>query len=107
MENINGLEAKRQLWRERYEDYKQSGLTQAAYCRKHKLPIKLMGYWTRKYRREEYSPAQQEWALLSVTDKPALSGNHQLTLQMDQYQLRIPAGFDQKTLAFVIQLLRS
>jgi transposase-like protein len=105
MDSKLSLSAKRQLWRERYDEFKQSGLTQAEYCRQHGLPVRALSYWVRKYGNQQ-APSRQEWAALTVSDSLESSDNHQLTVQTDKFQLRIPAGFDQKTIACVIGLLK-
>ena len=80
MDSKLSLSAKRQIWRDRYEEYQQSGLTQAAYCREHNLPDKSLSYWVRKYRREEQAKsAHQEWAVMSVADRAIFPDNNQLT----------------------------
>ena len=39
---------KQQFWKDHVEAWKQSGTSQAEYCRHHDLNIKLFGYWKRK-----------------------------------------------------------
>ena len=108
MENKLSLAANRQLWQERYEDFKRSGLTQAEYCRQHGLASRALCYWVGKFKSQQ-EPGQQQWATLTVSDAPAsgVHNNHQqMTIQIDKIQLRIPSGFDQETIACVIGLLR-
>lgn len=106
MDSKLSLSAKRQLWREHYDEFKESGLTQADYCRNNGLPVKALSYWVRKYRREEKVPSRQQWSALTVSGAPENSYHQQMTVQMDKIQLRIPSGFDQETIACVIGLLR-
>lgn len=105
MDSKLSLSAKRQLWRERYDEFKQSGLTQAEYCRQHGLSVKALSYWVRKYSRQQ-APVRQQWAALAVSDAPDNNYHQQMTIQIDKIQLRIPSGFDQETIACVIGLLR-
>jgi len=38
-------------WRKRIEEWKQSGVSQAVYCREHNLALATFGYWKRKLER--------------------------------------------------------
>ena len=40
--------AKRQYWQEQFENWKESGLTQAEYCRRHGLKQHQWWYWKKR-----------------------------------------------------------
>lgn len=44
---INGQD-KNEYWRTHVGVWKQSGINQAEYCRRHELSVKIFGYWKRK-----------------------------------------------------------
>ena len=41
---------KRQYWEAKISRWKESGMSQAEYCRGHDLKIKTFSYWLRKFR---------------------------------------------------------
>jgi hypothetical protein len=47
--NINRLSHKEQFWQEQITQKQKSGLSRAAYCRKHQLNYDRFVYWERKY----------------------------------------------------------
>ena len=49
-------ENKRQFWRQHFEQWEQSGISQAAYCRQHELKLHCFIYWRKKFRRRTQSP---------------------------------------------------
>jgi hypothetical protein len=44
---------KRELWQQRIQDWKASGLSQKAWCQREQLPLSSLGYWRRRLRAEE------------------------------------------------------
>ena len=42
-------ESRERYWRERIGDWKESGLTQAEYARRHRITISTFGYWKRRF----------------------------------------------------------
>ena len=51
---------KRELWTERVNDFRSSGLTCKAWCDEHQVPASTMGYWVRKLDRSEKESSNQE-----------------------------------------------
>ncbi len=51
---------KHELWTERVNDFRSSGLTCKAWCDEHQVPTSTMGYWVRKLDRSEKESSNQE-----------------------------------------------
>jgi hypothetical protein len=47
----SGRDAKRSYWGDHIAGWKQSGLSQQAYCRKHQLSLSSFGYWRSRLKR--------------------------------------------------------
>ena len=56
-------EDKRAYWSAHLSAFKQSGLSQQAYCQEHKIKANTLWYWRRKLKPESSSPS------LSVSDE--------------------------------------
>jgi hypothetical protein len=98
--------ANRQRWFDRIEAWKQSGLTQKAFCEQQQLRLGSFQRWRGIFMRGERPEASSAVSFLpvNVTAAPASS----LALVIDDYlRIEIPAGFDPVTLKQVIQALQA
>ena len=86
-------------WKSHIKHWRESSMTQAAYCRLHNLPIKSFYYWKKKYD----SPV----TIVPVKIKPDIFENSApLTLTIgSRYRIDVDNGFDQKTLEQIIQVI--
>ena len=48
------------------EDWLQSGLTQKAYSQQHQLPGHVLPYWVGKYRKNQFSDAQEHSSFIRL-----------------------------------------
>jgi hypothetical protein len=97
--------ANRQRWFDRIEDWKQSGLTQKAFCEQQQLRLGSFQRWRGIFMRGERPEASSAVSFLpvNVTAAPASS----LALVIDDYlRIEIPAGFDPVTLKQVVHALQ-
>ena len=104
--SLTKREANRQHWFDRIETWKQSGLTQKAFCEQQQLRLGSFQRWRGKYMRGERPEASSAVSFLTVnvTAAPASS----LALRIDDHlRIEIPAGFDPVTLKQVVQALRA
>ena len=106
------ITARRALWHQHIHAYQQSGLTQTAYCKEHKISVKTFSNWLMKTRRENQAQAgsgsgTQQWVSLPVP-QPVASTNSEVCLRVrvGDYHLEIPQGFDQQTVAGVLRLIK-
>ena len=95
----------RQCWFDRIEDWKQSGLTQKAFCERQQLRLGSFQRWRGIFMRGGRPEASSAVSFLPVNVTPAPTSN--LALVIDDYlRIEIPAGFDPVILKQVIQALQ-
>ena len=106
------ITARRALWHQHIHAYQQSGLTQTAYCKEHKISVKTFSNWLMKMRRENQAQAgsgsgTQQWVSLPVPQPVASTSSEVcLRVRVGDYHLEIPQGFDQQTVAGVLRLIK-
>lgn len=91
---------KQELWNERIQEFRASGLNQKAWCEEQGLQIGQLGYWLRKSKTEANSN-NGRWLNLN-TIAPSGSG---ISLRIGSMVLEIERGFDQEVLADVVHSL--
>lgn len=104
--SLSKRDINRQRWYGRIEDWKQSGLSQKAFCERHHLGLASFQRWRRIFMTQgqagELSPVS--FLPVHVTAPNACS----LTLRInDNLRIEIPAGFDPVTLKQVVQVLQA
>ena len=91
---------KQKYWQRHIEKWSQSGLSQAAYCRERNLKIKSFIYF--KSRLKKNLPVQFVQVPVGPVQAPSF-----LKLNISSsFQVEIPDGFSQVTLAQVLQVFR-
>ncbi len=98
--------AKQQLWLERVSAWEKSGLSQAAFCKKHELTYGTFIYWRSHLKKLNADRSTLEpvtfFPVTVKADKEAL-----LVLQVNkQYRIELRAGFDANLLVQVIQTVQ-
>lgn len=103
-------ETPRQFYQKHLANWKDTGLSQAEYCRRNGLIRHRFGYWKKKLFKEE---GQVEFAVLPVNlseqSAPFIRDNisSPLRLMVDsRLILEIPDQFSQNTLTKVLQILQ-
>ena len=99
-------QANRQRWFDHIETWKQSGLTQKAFCEQQQLGLGSFQRWRGVFMRGERPEVSSAVSFLpvNVTAAPASS----LALLIDDHlRIEIPAGFDPVTLKQVVPALQS
>ena len=91
--------------RDHIEFWQSSSLSQAAYCREHKLNSKTFGNWLRKYRAEQLD-SQVPAAMIPVNIKPAISSTSALYLHgSGGHTLQLPADVSPQWLGELLKCL--
>jgi len=91
--------------RDHIEFWQSSSLSQAAYCREHKLNSKTFGNWLRKYRTEQLD-SQVPTAMIPVNIKPAISSTSALYLHgSGGHTLQLPADVSPQWLGELLKCL--
>jgi len=98
----NKLTKKQRCWQRYIEQWLQSGLSQAAYCREHKLKIKSFTYFKSRLKKKNL-PVQ----FVQVPVEPVRVPSFVKLNVGSSFQIEIPDGFSQNTLIQVLQVLGS
>jgi len=98
----NKITQKQIYWQNHIEQWSQSGLSQAAYCRKNNLNLKSFNYFKSRLKKKNL-PVQFVQVPIEQSQTPSF-----LKLNLgSSFQLEIPDGFSQNTLTEVLQVLGS
>ncbi len=96
----NQLTKRQRYWQRHIEQWSQSGLSQAAYCRERNLKIKSFTYFKSRLKKKNL-PVQ----FVQVPVEP-VRVPYFLKLNIgSSFQIDIPDGFSQNTLTQVLQVL--
>jgi hypothetical protein len=91
---------KQMYWQSHIEQWSQSGLSQAAYCRESNLKIKSFTYFKSRLKKKNL-PVQFVQVPVEPVQTPSF-----LKLNIgSSFQVEIPDGFSQGTLTQVLQVL--
>ena len=104
--SLSRREINRQRWLERIQAWEQSGLTQKAFCKQHRLGLASLQRWRRLFRTEQSSNNPTPVALLPVSVKETNPANLTVVVN-DTLRIEIPAGFDPNALRQIIEVLRA
>jgi hypothetical protein len=101
------LEQKRSYWKQQIEQWQQTGLSQAEYCRRNNLKHHQLVYWKKRYLKAETEVSFVPVQLETLLDIPAPADQASLTVIIDnQFKVEIAAGFDPQLLRQVVTALR-
>lgn len=93
----------KEKWQELFNEWKQSGLTRAAFCRKHKLAVSTFDYWRRRIRERSRSKSE----LVKVSVNQPSKHNTKLILELPGgIRLDIPSDYCSDHLKRLITDLR-
>jgi transposase-like protein len=87
--------SKKESWKHHLRAQERSGMSQAAYCRKHGLDKKQYYYWKRRFREE----AGKGECFVPVGNSLSIE------LQVGEITVRVPSGFDSEELKRVVEAL--
>jgi hypothetical protein len=107
MEQVSRVEEnkrKRHIWKKRIEQWRQSGLSQAEYCRQHHLKDHQLTYWKRRF---EKTDTAVSFVSLPVRTSPLAANKPPLVLSIDKHlKVEIRPGFDGHLLRQLIVALQ-
>jgi len=102
--SLTKREANRQHWFDRIDTWKQSGLTQKAFCEQQQLGLGSFQRWRGIFMRGEKTGASSAVSFVPVNVTVDKASSLALLID-DQLRIEIPAGFDPVTLKQVVQAL--
>ena len=101
------LEQKRIYWKQQIEQWQQTGLTQAEYCRRNNLRHHQLVYWKKRYLKTETDVSFAAVKLEALLDIPAPTDPASLTVVIDnQLKVEVTDGFNPQLLRQLIAALR-
>ena len=99
-------EHKTQLWSDRIRSWKQSGLSQRAYCEQHQLVLGTFVYWRCRLKKLEAVAPADKPRFLPITIKQQSSAS--LTLLVNgRHHLEIKPDFDPDLLSKIVQAVQN
>jgi len=102
------IEQKRAYWKEQIDRWRQSGLSQAEYCRRHDLVRHQMAYWKKRLQKPE--PDVSFFPVELNGFKEIASRPEQTPLFLvigNDFKIEINEGFDAQVLRQLIFLLQA
>jgi len=100
-------EQKRSYWKQQIEQWQQTGLSQAEYCRRNNLKHHQLAYWRKRCLKTESAVSFAAVHLEDLLDIPAPPNQSSLAVVIDnQFKVEIAAGFDPQLLRQVVTALR-
>jgi len=101
------LEQKRSYWKQQIEQWQQTGLSQAEYCRRNNLNHHQLVYWKKRYLKTETDVSFAAVQLEDLLDMPAAADQASLTVVIDSpLKVEITEGFNPQLLRQLIIALR-
>jgi len=101
------LEQKRSYWKQQIEQWQQTGLSQAEYCRRNNLKHHQLVYWKKRYSNTQTEVSFVPLRLEDLLDIPAQSDRAALCLLIDNhFKVEIRDGFEPQLLRQVVAALR-
>jgi hypothetical protein len=104
--SLSKREINRQHWLERIHTWKQSDLSQKAFCEQHHLTLSSFQRWRRIFMMEEKSKESSPVTFLPV-NLIAPSASSLTLLINDNFRIEISAGLDPGILKQVVQVLQA
>jgi hypothetical protein len=95
--------SRRDLWRKRYQEFKQGGLSRAAYCKKHRIANSTLNYWFNQVRKLEKNQMLVEVKPASVSR----TEGHVAVIVAGSYRVEVDGCFDAELFTGVIKALES
>ena len=101
------LEQKRSYWKQQIEQWQQTGLSQAEYCRRNNLKHHQLAYWRKRCLKTESAVSFAAVQLEDLLDIPASTDQASIAVVIDnRFKVEVTAGFDPQLLRQVIAALR-
>ena len=98
-------EHRREIWSDTITSWKQSGLSQRAYCEQHQLALGTFTYWRGRLKKLEAGNHAHKPRFLPVTLQQR--SDHSLTLLINgRHHLEIKSDFDPDLLSKVVQAVQ-
>ena len=89
-------------WQKRITDYRNSGLTADAWCKKADCSIVRLKYWLAKFNRAAKKSDETKWAKVEIVDaNPTKSSS--ISIYVGAARIEVSSGFEQTLLEAVLR----
>jgi hypothetical protein len=106
LEIVMKTSVRRELWKERVQQWRNSGLSQRAFALQHGWPIRQAGYWIRQLRDDVAPPAAMELIPVSIKRANVSVAEPAILLRgASGWSVEIPANQGAAWLADLLQRL--
>jgi len=100
-----GVSERESYWRSQMSSCAQSGLSIAAYCRRHKLPVWQYHWWKRELKRRDACGETLPFLEVGFRDALLETSLPVEVVLRGERRIMVRPGFDSATLAAVLQVL--
>ncbi len=105
------LKDKRTEWKARYDAWKESGKSVAAWCRDQAIKVHQMYYWMKQFERDgscEETSAQTQWLTVQVDEESLpTSGQGPIILHFGAISVEVRPGANMGLLSNVVHVLQN
>lgn len=98
------MSGKKLEWETRMEQWRESGLSMAAWCRKENINIHQMYYWKRKFDQQIDNTSSSDW--LEVSHPANFVEHSSIIIKVDKLSLEVNPQVDRQLLSDVMHLLK-
>lgn len=104
------LADKRIEWKAKFDSWKASGLTVAAWCREQGVNIPQMYYWVRNFDDDQASVQQTEtqWLTVNMKDEPSSNTRQEpVFIHFGTISVEVRQGSNMELLSDVVRVLKN
>ncbi|RCW62167.1 IS66 family insertion sequence element accessory protein TnpA [Saliterribacillus persicus] len=91
-------------WETKMDQWSESGLSMAAWCRKENINIHQMYYWKRKFDHQTDNPSSSDW--LEISHSAETDEHSSIIIKVDRLSVEVKPQVDRQLLSDVIHLLK-
>lgn len=91
-------------WETRMDQWGESGLSMAAWCRKENINIHQMYYWKRKFDQQTDNPSSGDW--LEISHSANIDEHSSIIIKIDKLSVEVRPQVDRQLLSDVLHLLK-
>ncbi|WP_277680126.1 IS66 family insertion sequence element accessory protein TnpA [Gracilibacillus dipsosauri] len=91
-------------WQSRMDQWRESGLSIAAWCRQENIHTHQMYYWKRRFDQQSASPSAIDWLEISTSANNDTDAS--LVIKIDKLVVEVKPHIDRQLLSDVLHLLK-
>lgn len=106
----DSAQVKRNIWKHHLKSWNSSGLSQAAYCRRHDLKVYDFQYWKKRLKPPQEQNNSSRLLPVTLTDSDPFEpkcDSSGISILINRYSVKIGVEFNQHTLSKLINMLEA